>query len=117
MEISNLSWSGNLVSWNFGPRHLTAVLDHKILHALSLQSPGVAVIESTGTRTAARILNADGTLRAHLQNPFSFEEGFEFYYFNYVKGRLEIVLSGTSRDYASIVDEATGLLSKPHEVR
>ncbi|HSJ01911.1 MAG: hypothetical protein ACAI34_02460 [Verrucomicrobium sp.] len=92
-------------------------MDHKVLHALSLQSPGVAVIESTGTRTAARILNADGSIRANIPNPFTLEEGYEFYYFNDVEGRLEIVLAGTSRDYASIVDEATGLLSKPHEVR
>ena len=82
-----------------------------------MRSGGTAVIGGSGWNVRASLLNADGSLRAELKNPFRPEQGIAFYYFNYEGDVLLVVLAGATRDFACRVDEATGELSAPHETR
>lgn len=84
-----------------------------------LRSEGIAVV-LTGKNwdDRALLLNADGSVRAELKNPFPPEEGKVFHYFMYERERFIVVLASSGRgDFKCGVDEATGALSKPQETR
>ena len=117
--ITNLKWSGPVLSWQAAgaPQHLKFQRD--VENALVLRSEGIAVVlAGKNWDDRALILNADGSMRAELKNPFQPEEGKVFYYFTYERERLIVVLASSGRgDFKYDVDEATGALSKPQEAR
>lgn len=115
--ITNLKWSGPLLSWHAAgaPQHLD--LQRDVENALVLHSEGIAVVlADKNWDDRALILNADASLRVELKNPFRPEEGRIFYYFMYERERLIVVLAGRS-DFKCYEDEVTGALSEPQETR
>jgi len=65
----------------------------------------------------ASIWNFDGSLRCRPKNPFEKESGISFYYSEYIKSKLHIVLAGSDRDFGVFVDENTCSLYNQHEAR
>lgn len=116
-NISELSWTGCVLSWKAEQILRQVKLDREVVNAIPLLSGGVAVIEGNDWTAHAIIFNLDGSLRVSLQNPFRPEDGMVFYYFNYEGANLIVVLAGTTRDFACQVDELTGVLSSPRETR
>jgi len=115
--LTNLKWSGPVLSWQAAgaPQHLE--LQRDVANALVLHSEGIAVVlVGKNWNDRALILNADGSVRTELKNPFPPEEGIEFYYFMYKRERLIVVLARRG-DFKCYVDEATGALSEPQETR
>jgi hypothetical protein len=116
--ITRLKCSGAILSWNAIGKPNRLELPRKITNALALHSDGIAVVlEGNNWDDGALIVNADGSLRAELKNPFPAESGIEFYHFMYECGRLVLILASTRGDFRCTVDEATGLLSEPQETR
>ncbi len=115
--ITDLKWSGPILSWHAAgaPKHLE--LPQDIANALVLHSEGIAVVlVGKNWDDRSLILNADGSMRAELKKPFPPEEGIEFRYFMYERERLIVVLARRN-DFKCYVDESTGSLSKPQETR
>jgi hypothetical protein len=116
-SISDLKWVGKILSWKVNGEAKQTEFSHDVENAVVLHSEGIAVIEGNDWNAQASLLNADGSQRALLKNPFRPEEGLAFYYFNYEGEHLVVILAGAARDFAYRVDETTGTLSAPHEAR
>ena len=115
--VSNVKTAGRVVSWEGDGVPQSITLPGEISNALALRSGGVAVIVGNDWRATASLLNADGSLRAELKNPYPPEQGMAFYYFNYEGDTLVVVLAGTTRDFRCQIDESTGAMSPPIETR
>ncbi len=115
--ITDLKWTGPTLSWHAAGAPKQLELSQDVANALVLHSEGIAVVlVGKNWDDRALILNADGSVRAELKNPFPPEEGIEFYYFRYEGERLIVALARRG-DFKCYVDEATGALSKPQETR
>jgi hypothetical protein len=112
--ITNIHFSKNVLNWSEFGQLRSLTLDNEVGAALILKSGGIAVVENNGN---AIIINANGTLRAKLINPFTPEECFSFYYFNYENENLIVILASARGDYKCAVNERTGELSPPRETR
>ncbi|MCX6852819.1 MAG: hypothetical protein NTY98_28350 [Verrucomicrobia bacterium] len=117
--ITGLKWTGPVLSWQAAGALQHLEFQRDVANALMLHSEGIAVVlVGKNLDDRALILNADGSMRAELKNPFLPEEGKVFYYFMYERERLIVVLASSGRgDFKCDVDEATGALSKPQETR
>lgn len=120
---TDLRWEGHTLFWKASGVLHRLNREHTISHALALRSGGIAVIEDLGQntratfRSAAALLNSDGTTRATLENPFSVNERLDLYYFNYEGEQLVVFLAGALKDFRCIVNVDTGELSTPIESR
>ena len=115
--VTNIKTAGSVVSWEADGAPQSITLPGEVTNALALRSGGVAVIVGNDWRATASLLNADGSLRVELKNPYPPERGMAFYYFNYEGDTLVVVLAGTTRDFRCRIDELTGEMSSPIETR
>ena len=65
----------------------------------------------------AAIWNGDGTLRCRPKNPFGPRSEFQFYYAEYIRDRLHLILASVTRDIGVFIDENTGEVTDQHEAR
>jgi hypothetical protein len=114
---SQLAWAERTVEWVSNQERILVRYPFSIGDACVLDSDAVAVIAQEGSQSEAQILNADGTVRAQLKNPFPEQQRMIFYRLDYYKGRLSVVLAGLDGDYQCLVDEHDGSLSTPTVAR
>jgi len=122
ISITNLQTSqdSKAISWSYGSASITKSYRFPVACANVLNDGhGVAVVESieeSGPRNAV-VINGDGSERCRIASPLPEHETQGFADMYYVAGELTAIVVSAGRDFAAVIDEATGRCLRSYETR